>query len=121
MTGSSGTIAVDSGALETGYADFGSTLDGLVTALKGLEGQLSQSLAEWAGPARDAYDAARAQWWQAAAELAGQLAWLQGVISVAQVNYGRAEESVTKAFSPQCRGAAMGYLFSVDLTALERA
>ncbi|MBO0805093.1 MAG: WXG100 family type VII secretion target [Nocardiopsaceae bacterium] len=99
MAGSSGIITADSGALETGYADFGRTLTALVNALRELDGQLTTSLAEWSGSARQAYDTAHAEWWQSAAELAGTLAWLRGVLSVAQVNYGRCEDSVTRAFT----------------------
>jgi WXG100 family type VII secretion target len=101
MTDSSYLITIDSVALETGYADFGSALTTLVGTLRELEGQLSESLAEWAGPARETYEVACAQWWQAAGDLAGRLAWLRGVISVAQVNYARAEGSAVRAFSPE--------------------
>lgn len=94
-------ITVNSGVLDTGCADFGCTLAVLVATLRELDGQLPESLAEWAGPAREAYEAARAQWWQSAAVLAGRLAWLRGVVSVAHANYGSAEESALRAFSQQ--------------------
>jgi WXG100 family type VII secretion target len=101
MTGGSGMITADSGTLEDGYADLGSALEALTGTLRELDARLSVSLDEWAGPAREAYEAARAQWRESAAQLAGRLAWLRGVISVAHVNYGRAEESVMRAFSEQ--------------------
>lgn len=90
---------MDAGLLEAGYADFGNTLAALADALRELDGQLTTSLSEWSGPARQAYDAARAEWWRSAAELAGTLAWLRGVLSVARVNYGRCEDSVIRAFT----------------------
>lgn len=92
-------ITIDSGALEDGYADFGNTLAALADTLRELDGQLTASLAEWSGPARQSYDAARAEWWRSAAKLAGTLAWLRGVLSVARVNYGRCEDSVVRAFT----------------------
>jgi WXG100 family type VII secretion target len=100
MPNDSGPITADSGTLEQGYADLGRSLSNLVSALRELDGQLTASLAEWSGPAREAYDAAHAQWWRAAADLAGTLAWLRGVISVAHANYGSAEDSVLRAFTP---------------------
>jgi uncharacterized protein YukE len=100
MSGSNKVITVESEALERGYADFGTALTALVSALRTLDGQLTGSLAEWSGPARDAYDAAHAEWWRTVAALTGEQAWLRGVVSVAHGNYGRAEASVLRAFTP---------------------
>jgi WXG100 family type VII secretion target len=97
MAGSISSISVDTTTIENGYADFGNILEFLVDTLRGLDKQLAVSLSEWSGPAREAYDVARAEWWQAAADLTGTLAWLRGVLSVAQANYEQCEDSIVRA------------------------
>lgn len=100
MADGGGPITADSGTLERGFSDLGKSLAALVSALRELDGQLETSLAEWSGSARETYDAAHAQWWRAAANLTGTLTWLRGVISTAHANYGNAEDSVLRAFTP---------------------
>jgi len=59
--------------------------------LEGLDDGTKQNLAEWAGPAREAYDVAKAKWDAAAADMSVQANSAQNSLSLIVDNYANAE------------------------------
>jgi WXG100 family type VII secretion target len=79
------------GSLSSGEANFASIYAQLTETISTLDSQLRTNLAEWDGPARDAYYVAKAQWDKAEANMALVLNNLRGVIGEASANYTQVE------------------------------
>ena len=78
-------------AMEQGQADFARTYSSLQSEIEQLESQLNAGLAEWAGPAQQAYHEAQAQWNAAMANMQSVIQQLGVVIGQANDNYTTAE------------------------------
>jgi 6 kDa early secretory antigenic target len=78
---------VDLSAVASGEAEFQQVLHALRGQLGQLDADLRASLAQWTGDAQAAYQVAHAEWQAAANDMAGVLAWLQGVLGTAHQNY----------------------------------
>ena len=78
-------------AMQQGQADFQRTYASLQAEIEQLESQLNANLAEWAGPARQAYHEAQAQWNAAMASMQSVIQQLGVVIGQANDNYTQAE------------------------------
>jgi 6 kDa early secretory antigenic target len=81
------------GGIETGQSDFMLAFKGLQDTLDDLEKDLESKLAQWEGDARGEYQRAKAQWNQAAQDMAMVLNSLGGVIGEAHQNYSGAERA----------------------------
>lgn len=81
------------------YEDFSRTLSAMNEALEELDANLKNSLAEWDGQARQAFDVAHQLWRHSAADMAYQLAGLRKAIAVADVNYSLCEAANLAMFS----------------------
>lgn len=81
------------GGLQTGQQDFLLAWRGLQDTLQDLEKDLEGSLSRWEGAAQGEYHRAKAQWNQAAQDMANVLNNLGGVIGTANENYSGAERS----------------------------
>jgi WXG100 family type VII secretion target len=84
---------VDFGGMAAGQQDFVLAYRGLQETLEDLERKLESRLAQWEGSARGEYQNAKAQWNQAAQEMAVVLNSLGGVIGTGHENYSGAERS----------------------------
>jgi early secretory antigenic target protein ESAT-6 len=82
---------VQFGAMEQGQADFQRTYASLQSEIEQLESQLNSNLAEWVGPAQQAYHEAQAVWHAAMANMQQILQQLGAVIGEANTNYQQAE------------------------------
>ena len=78
-------------AMQQGQADFQRTYAALQAEMEQLESQLNANLGEWAGPARQAYHEAQAQWNTAMANMQSVIQQLGAVIGQANDNYTQAE------------------------------
>jgi ESAT-6 family protein len=81
------------------YEDFSQILSAMKQVLEELDANLKNSLAEWDGQARQAFDVARQAWCDSAADMAHQLARLRKAIAIADGNYSRCEAANLKMFS----------------------
>ena len=90
MSGSSYTRA-QFGSLQQGESDFQQIYSQLTSTISTLDSQLRANLAQWDGPAREAYYVAKAQWDAAEANMAQVLTNLRGVIGTAHENYTSTE------------------------------
>ncbi len=88
-----GGIYVDLPVLVSAEDDFRRVLSALEAELDRLEAELGASVGEWTGEAKAAYQAAYAQWRTAAGDMVKKLAWLQGVIRTARLNYHSARST----------------------------
>ncbi|MBO0802196.1 MAG: WXG100 family type VII secretion target [Nocardiopsaceae bacterium] len=95
------SITADTAAINEGYVDFGNTLKSLEDVLSNLDGQLSESLKDWSGPAQQAYNSAHDEWKRLTAGLTETLARLHGVLAVVGANYDRCEDSIIRACSQE--------------------
>jgi early secretory antigenic target protein ESAT-6 len=73
------------------YEAFSRTLSEMNQELAELDANLRNSLAEWDGQARRAFDVAHQEWRQSASDMARQLAGLRQAIATAHGNYSRCE------------------------------
>jgi len=84
---------VNFGGMAAGHQDFVLAYRGLQETLEDLERTLESRLSQWEGAARGEYQNAKAQWQQAAQEMAMVLNSLGGAIATGQENYSGAERS----------------------------
>ena len=87
------SIQVDLPEMDAAEGHFRQSLYALEAVLDRLDADLQASLSAWTGDARDAYQAAHAQWRAAADDMARKLAWLHGVIGTAHANFSSARST----------------------------
>lgn len=85
------------------YDDFSQILSALTQTLDDLDSNVKNSLAEWDGQAREAFDQAHQIWRRSAADMAQQLAGLRRAIAVAHANYSQCETANLAMFSLERR------------------
>lgn len=84
--------------MSNAYDDFSQILSVLNDVLDELDSGLKNSLAEWDGQARQAFDEAHQVWSRSAADMARRLADLRQAIAEADGNYSRCETANLSMF-----------------------
>ncbi|WP_203567891.1 WXG100 family type VII secretion target [Aestuariimicrobium ganziense] len=86
--------SVNASAMETGIQDLGQAHKGLTNNLDELKGQLSSSLAQWDGAAREAYADVQRQWDQSAAKMSEIVAKMTSVLGQITEGYASNESKI---------------------------
>lgn len=84
---------VNFGGMSAGHQDFMLAYRGLQDTLEDLERELESKLSMWEGAAQGEYHRAKAQWNQAAQDMAMVLNSLGGAIATGHENYSGAERT----------------------------
>ncbi|MGD7707361.1 WXG100 family type VII secretion target [Microlunatus sp. Y2014] len=91
--------AVNAGQMQQGISDLNTAHKGTDSTLTQLEGELEQSLAQWDGQAREAYQAAKQKWDAAANHMAQVIQKMTTTLSTISENYDANERNITSSWS----------------------